>query len=1242
MEVLEQIWEVIGNLFGGLGRMVERSITSLFGSSNARHVKKLQPKVAAINALEPKYQAMTDAELTQQTELFRQRLRQGETLDDILEEAFAVCREAGRRFLGMRHYDVQLIGGMVLHSGAIAEMITGEGKTLVATLPAYLNAIEGKGVHVVTVNDYLARRDMEWMAPLYMNMGLTVGAIQAGMEGGERQKAYACDITYGTNNEFGFDYLRDNMRPAARDDYHHPKHIQQVQGPLNFAIIDEVDNILVDEARTPLIISGPAHDDVTKYGKADKLARQLIKDTHFEVKEKEHTVVLTDEGVRAAEKLAGVESFYTAGNMEWPHLIDNSLKAHHLYKRDVNYVIENGEVIIVDEFTGRKMPGRQWSDGLHQSVEAKEGVRVKEETQTLATITLQNFFKLYKKICGMTGTAMTEANEFWKIYKLDVIAIPPNRILQRINYPDVIYLTEKDKFNQVANEIERIHKWDTVELNDNTWLVGTVKGENDQEITFDDKDNRELRTIPRSKIKSLHKRGRPILVGTVSIEKSERLSSLLERRGITHEVLNAKHHKREAEIVAQAGRKSAVTIATNMAGRGTDIILGGNPEAAAWAQLQDKYPTRLEVPPEEWDALVKQIEEKAKSKIEGAEVKELGGLHIIGTERHESRRIDNQLRGRSGRQGDPGSSRFYLSLEDDLMRIFAGDWVKSILTRMGMKEGEAIESKMVSRRIEGAQKKVEERNFDIRKNLLEYDEVMDEQRKRVYSYRQRILNGGSCKELILEMIDRQVEQGLEVFLDRDYGTETFAKWAGNLLSVELDPREFRGLEFESAERLAKDQAERMAESQVFEAVEENLPEDSEEDWNWEALAKFSNARWKTNLRDRDLKKVGREGVSELMINEARAAVGQVDLSEGGKFLDPDHGLRTACGWVHYKFGIPLNVEEVRGLEPPQLRALLLEKTRETYTIKEAEFPVLAGLIRFTARDASGQKRYDRDQLVSWAAGRFQGNLSLEDLKNRQAEDVRSVLIEHSRGNLKGQAEAADEIRKLADAVFAGAPSGHAEGNGVLSTVRTALGPDWPTHTSVRALLAKLKAYDPQFPDSRIADLSHDQLLLCATMVVDDHFRPEMRRLERNLVLQILDAAWKDHLLAMDHLRSSVSLRGYAQADPKVEYKKEGMRTFEVMWAGIGDRVTDLIFRMENLDEGFVGSTWKETAAVHEEAPPPTAIGQQQQSAIDGSQGQSEKKIEPIRNRGERVGRNDPCPCGSGKKYKNCHMRMRQP
>jgi preprotein translocase subunit SecA len=1226
METLEQIWEWIGAFFGGIAGGFERAITSLFGSSNARYIKKLQPTVAAINALEPKYQALTDEALRQETVEFRKRLAAGETLDDLLIEAFAVCREAGRRFLGMRHYDVQLIGGMVLHSGSIAEMVTGEGKTLVATLPAYLDALDGKGVHVVTVNDYLARRDMEWMGPLYMGLGLTVGAIQNSMDSSERQKAYACDITYGTNNEFGFDYLRDNMRPAARDDDNYPKTFQQSQGPLNYAIIDEVDNILVDEARTPLIISGPAHDDVAKYARADQLARQLTKDTHFEVKEKEHSVNLTDEGVRAAEKLAGVESFYTAGNMEWPHLIDNALKAHHLYKRDVNYVVEDdGEVVIVDEFTGRKMPGRQWSDGLHQAVEAKEGVRVKEETQTLATITLQNFFKLYKKICGMTGTAMTEAGEFWKIYKLEVIAIPTNKPLQRTNHPDVIFRSEREKFVAIADEIERTNKWDVLDLTDGTEKLGVIHKEQPDSIEFQPKEGRQQReTIARDKIKYLQRRGRPVLVGTVSIEKSERMSALLDKRGIKHEVLNAKHHKREAEIVAQAGRKGAVTIATNMAGRGTDIVLGGNPETMAWAQLQDKYPTRLDVPPAEWEALVHEIEQREQMKAEGREVKEMGGLHIIGTERHEARRIDLQLRGRCGRQGDPGSSRFYLSLEDDLMRIFAGEFVKNILTRLGMQEGEAIESRMVSRRIEGAQKKVEERNFDIRKNLLEYDEVMDEQRKRVYGYRQRILDGANCKELILEMIDGQIEHHLDIFLDKNYGTETFAKWAGGLLSCELEAKQFVGLDFASASQHAKDEAEKAAEAQIFDAIEENLPEGEEdEELNWEALAKFSNSRWKTNYRDRDIKKIGRDELPETLIAKAREAIEKVDLSEGARFLDDDFGVLSACGWVHHKFGISLDPAEVRKLEPEAMKELVREKAAAAYTEKEIEYPVMAGLYHFTLRDNTGQKRFDREKLVAWAKERFHVDLDLEDLKSKQREEVRALLIEHSRANHRRADEAVAELRRrineLPDDVFA---SKHGS-NGA------------DPLAGIAAWLKETARYESR--PGEFGDFDREHLKNRQSAIVENHFRPEMRRMERSLVLEILDTAWKDHLLAMDHLRSAVGLRGWAQVDPKVEYKREGMRTFEVMWTSIGERVTDLIFRMEQLDPNFVGSTWKEATAIHEEAKSTTEIARQQQAAIDNSEG-SDKKIEPIRNRGPKVGRNDPCPCGSGKKYKNCCMK----
>ena len=1226
-EFFSQVWDVLTYVFGGLGRGIERGITSLFGSSNARYLKKLQPQIDAINALESKYQAMTDAELREQTPKFRKRLAAGETLEDLLVEAFAVCREAGRRVLGLRHYDVQLMGGIVLHRGSIAEMVTGEGKTLVATLPAYLNALESKGVHVVTVNDYLARRDMEWMGPLYMSLGLTVGAIQSNMETDQRQESYDCDITYGTNNEFGFDYLRDNMRPAARGDNRYPKSYQQSQGPLHYAIIDEVDNILIDEARTPLIISGPAHDDVTRYTKADRIARQLKKVAHFEVNEKEHTAHLTDEGVRAAEQLAGVESFYTAGHMEWPHLIDNALKAHHLYKRDVNYVVNGEEVVIVDEFTGRLMPGRNWSDGLHQAVEAKEGVRVKEENQTLATITLQNFFKLYDKICGMTGTAMTEAAEFWKIYQLDVISVPTNKPLRRLNNPDVIYRTEREKYGAIAEEIERMHKWDVLVNQKGEEYLGKIIHETDDTIEFQPRGGKDRETIVKGNVKEIEHRGRPVLVGTVSIERSELISGLLEKRGIHHEVLNAKHHQREAEIVAQAGRLGAVTIATNMAGRGTDIILGGNPEAMAWAKLQEKYPTRLEVPQEEWDNLVREIEQREQMKAEGRVVAGMGGLHIIGTERHEARRIDLQLRGRCGRQGDPGSSRFYLSLEDDLMRIFAGEWVKNILTRLGMKEGEAIESHMVSRRVEGAQKKVEERNFDVRKNLLEYDEVMDEQRRRVYGYRQNILNGADCKQLILEMIDQQIEHYLGQFLDKDYGTETFAGWAAKELSIEFEARDFRGMDFGSADIFAREHAERMAEGQVLEALEENLPEEEEPaEWNWEALAKLVNTRWHLSLRDRDLKQLGRDRVGEFLIERVQASVQRIDLSEGQRFLQPDFAVQSACGWVRYKFGINLAPEEVRDLELPAFVKLVQEKARAVYEEKEIEYPVMAGLYHFTTRDAGGHKRYEREELAAWAAQRFGAELSLEDLKNKQRDEVRALLVEHSRQFSAGQQAALAESHAWLDRIFeADAPpdaslrSAH-ESNGQLQELS-----NW---------LAEKYSY--ALPPEEILRCSRERLERHLTAAVEDRFRPEMRMMERALVLQLLDAAWKDHLLAMDHLRSSVGLRGYAQIDPKVEYKREGMRIFEQMWNSVGERTTDLVFRMEQLDESFVGSTWTESEAIHQDAQSAGEITQQQQAAIEGTE--VDHKPQPIRNRQQRVGRNDPCPCGSGKKFKNCCMR----
>ncbi|WP_425617502.1 preprotein translocase subunit SecA [Anatilimnocola sp. NA78] len=1221
MDLLERTWESFGQFFGGLLSGFERGVTAMFGTSNARLIRKMYARVESINELESRFQAMSDADLKEQTAKFRQRLKAGESLDDILVEAFAVCREGGRRFLGMRHYDVQMVGGMVLHGGAIAEMVTGEGKTLVATLPAYLNAIEGKGVHVVTVNDYLARRDMEWMAPLYMGLGLTVGAIQSDMEVDERQAAYDCDITYGTNNEFGFDYLRDNMRPAARGDDRFPKPLQQSQKVLNFAIIDEVDNILVDEARTPLIISGPAFQNVNKYGEADRVARALKRETHFVVNEKDHNVSLTDDGVREAERLAGVESFYTADNMEWPHLIDNALKAHYLYQLDVRYVVKEGKVIIVDEFTGRLMDGRQWSDGLHQAVEAKEGVKIKEETQTLATITLQNFFKLYNKLCGMTGTAMTEASEFWKIYKLDVIAIPTNRGMQRIEFPDAIYRTEKEKFIAVADDIERVHKYDTVVLKTGEELVGLILKETEDKIEYQPKETRDVEVVERSKIDHLEYRGRPVLIGTVSIEKSERIGAMLEKRGVKHLVLNAKHHKREADIVAQAGRLGAVTIATNMAGRGTDIILGGNAETMAWAKLQEKYKTRLDVPAAEWDGLVREIEEKEQMKPEGVKVKELGGLYVIGTERHEARRIDLQLRGRCGRQGDPGSSRFFLSLEDDLMRIFAGQWVKSVLDWLGMKEGERIEHPMVSRRISAVQKKMEERNFEIRKNLLEYDEVMDEQRKRVYRFRQNILDGENCRDVILTMVRKQVNQNVESFLKRDYGAGVFAAFAATRLAATFEARDFVGMDYAGAEEYALSEATRSAETHVQDGLDENLPEGSdEEEWNWEAMAKMANTRWGTNLRDKDLKKIGRDHVAEHIIELARERIKTVELSEGKPFLEDDFGYRTVVAWARAKFGLDLDLDAIKKLDVNALKKYVVDQAVAAYDRKEAEYPIVAGIYNC----GGGEKgQLNREELVAWARERFNSSLEVDDLKNKtQAEMVQLMLPQSQRSQQQAEQTIA-EVKKRVAEVFQNK-------NGDDSDAAFKPLATWSQETLKSEMTAEKMA------DLDAAELEH-QLLID----VEDRYRPEIRRMERSVLLQVVDSMWKDHLLMMDRLRSSVGLVGYAQIDPKVEYKREGMKTFEQMWHSLDDRVTELVFKVEQLNEDFVRSTFpqdKMNARHDSMSGADDELDASQEQTSSSSNSGTDTRPEPIRNRGQRVGRNDPCPCGSGKKYKNCHMR----
>jgi len=745
--------------------MIEAVLRAIFGTKHERDVKRMQPAVQAINALEPAAQALDAAGLRARSDEFRKRLTDGEPLDELLPEAFAVCREAARRTVRMRHFDVQLIGGMVLHAGKIAEMATGEGKTLVATLPAYLNGLTGRGVHIVTVNDYLAKRDAQWMGPIFHALGLSVGVIQheasflydpayvssdarlTTLRPCTRQEAYRADITYGTNNEFGFDYLRDNMRFTLDE---------LVQRELHYAIVDEVDSILIDEARTPLIISGPADESTDLYFKIDRVIPKLKraativegklseieeqKAGDFIVDEKARAVALTEEGIATCERLLNVDNLYDPKNINLLHHIQQALRAHALFRRDVDYMVKDGQVLIVDEFTGRLMPGRRWSDGLHQAVEAKEGVRIERENQTLATITFQNYFRMYEKLAGMTGTAETEAEEFGKIYKLDVTVIPTNRTLIRLNHPDVVYKTEREKFNAVTEDI-----------------------------------------IERSA------KGQPVLVGTVSIEKSEQLSKLLKKRGVRHEVLNAKYHEREAEIVAQAGREGAVTIATNMAGRGTDILLGGNPDFLAKEILRKKG---LEpVTASEGDRRAAFEEASRITEPEHGRVVAVGGLHIVGTERHEARRVDNQLRGRSGRQGDPGSSRFYLSLEDDLLRIFGSQRIQTIMERLGMQEGEPIEHRLVTRAIATAQKRVETHHYEIRKHLLEYDDVMNKQREIIYGMRRQILDGESQADTVADWIEDVAVGALDAYAARDAHPEDWDLAAlGEALYRQFDVR----------------------------------------------------------------------------------------------------------------------------------------------------------------------------------------------------------------------------------------------------------------------------------------------------------------------------------------------------------------------------------------------------------------------------------------------------------------------
>ncbi|HPW68997.1 MAG TPA: preprotein translocase subunit SecA [Deltaproteobacteria bacterium] len=703
-------------------------LIKLIGSKNERELRRIKPLLNRVNELEPEFKAKDDGGLRAMTALFRQRLDSGASLDELLPEAFATVREASRRTLEMRPFDVQVLGGIILHEGKIAEMKTGEGKTLVATMPVYLNALLGKGVHVVTVNDYLARRDSEWMGTIYRFLGLDVGVIVHGLDDRQRKASYGADITYGTNNEFGFDYLRDNMK-FTFDDY--------VQRDFYYAIVDEVDSILIDEARTPLIISGPAEDSTAKYYEANTAILDVMRrkdaESFYTKDEKANTVVFTDEGIEELQRILSKPNLYDPSEFRTVHHLNQALRAHTIFHRDVHYVVKDAEVVIVDEFTGRLMPGRRYSEGLHQALEAKEGVKVANENQTLASVTFQNYFRMYEKLAGMTGTAETEALEFRNIYGLDVMVMPTNMPMVRIDHPDVIYKTEKEKLKAVVKQVAECHAG-----------------------------------------------GQPVLVGTSSIENSEKVSAFLKRKGLQHHVLNAKHHEREAEIVAQAGRKGAITIATNMAGRGTDIVLGGNPDYLARQRVSPEDPGY----PEVYDQFRKLCNEEHK------EVVAAGGLFILGTERHESRRIDNQLRGRSGRQGDPGASRFYLSLEDDLLRIFGSERISAIMDRMGVAEDEPIEHKLISRSIEGAQKKVEGRNFEIRKHLLEYDDVMNKQREVVYTQRRTILSEENLKDHIVDMMDELLDETAEVYLPLkspvpEWDMEGFGGWIRNIFDVDF-------------------------------------------------------------------------------------------------------------------------------------------------------------------------------------------------------------------------------------------------------------------------------------------------------------------------------------------------------------------------------------------------------------------------------------------------------------------------
>ncbi len=1257
--------DVVTDLFGKAAR-------AIFGSRNERLLRGYQENVDRINALEADFEGLSDESLAAKADEFRGRYREGETLDDLLPEAFAAVREAAKRCVwlgheeapedfhpeiqdrirqamrgraslvdrdsgkpietyglyGMRPYDVQLIAGMVLHEGKLAELATGEGKTLSASLPAYLNALSGRSVHVVSTNDYLVRVGREWNLPIFRRLGISVGAIQAHMDAGDRQAQYACDIVYGTNNEFGFDYLRDNMKTTAEE---------QVQGPLTFAIVDEADSVLIDEARTPLIISGPAFESTDMYAKADAIARQLKPGRDFEIKEKEHQCPLSEDGVRRAEELAGVGSFYVAGNMEWPHLIDQALRAHHLYKRDKNYVVKGEDVIIVDEFTGRLMPGRQWSDGLHQAVEAKEQIRIKEETQTLATITLQNYFRMYDKLAGMTATAMTEATEFDKIYKLEVVTIPTNRPLSRVGHADVVFRTVKEKLDAIVDEIREYHD-----------------------------------------------RGRPILVGTTSIEMSERLSGMLDRRyGIQHEVLNAKYHEKEAQIVALAGQrhvgrdgkeKGNVTIATNMAGRGTDIKLG---PGVVWPNCFGPWDLDKQSIPSDFGHKCcvgcPEYDPKTncahcfKPKID-PDFPKRGrtecvdnppcGLHVIGTERHEARRIDNQLRGRSGRQGDPGSSRFFLSLEDDLMRIFARDWVSGALQKLGMEEGMALEHTWLTKGIENAQKKVEERNFDIRKNLLKYDEVMDQQRKIFYGRRQNILTSDDLRDFVWDLLAESVDAAVDRYLDESYSLETVAEWAARNLGGQVDPAELRGRDADDLRDCLRGQARDWAREAIEESVGEFVPDpdDFEEGEpvpkpDYRSLAQWARTRLGVEVTESDLKRAPTDELRDRLFEAAAAAIDAVDFAPVARFLEADFRQEALADWANRKFDLGLGASDFAAADAGAARDLLNARLRDLYAEKERAYPIEFAIEEYLTPQV-GHGEQDFEGLAEWASRFYLTEVRPHDIRSRRDEIVREKLLAMARefddsGRLEATIEAGVEEHRPATQADGRPEAWQPLAAWCRQTLGLEVRPEEPIEAAADVPAEPGPASEPDAPGGQespegaggqAAPALRDPVVAFVGARARADRRSRMTELERYLLLQAHDTSWKDHLLTMDHLKSSVGLRGYAQKDPLVEFKREGLESFERMLDSAREKFTDLFFRARWLRQDALARIWAGQESRHAVAD--SAYEAQRQAALNATQraqmaDEGESVVKTIVREQPKVGRNDPCPCGSGKKYKKC-------